>query len=94
MNVMVAPKEGMRMETQHNLTAQERKEKIFAWMRANGHTYESIGQSLGITGTGVSLMFTRATIPTRRYNQLRTVGVPPQLLPPAKDIPTGPKPRH
>ena len=82
------------METPHTLTAQERKEMIFAWMRAYGLSYFCIGQSLGITGTGVSLMFTRATIPTRRYNQLRTVGVPPQLLPPAKDIPTGPKPRY
>lgn len=82
------------METQLNITAHERKEKVFAWMRANGLTYDSIGQRLGVTGTGVSLMFTRASIPTRRHQQLQNIGVPPELLPPARDIPTGPKPKH
>lgn len=81
------------MEIKPNITVQERKEKIFAWMRANGHTYESLGKRLGVTGTGVSRMFTRSSIPTRRYKQLRDEGVPPHLLPPAKDIPTGPKPK-
>ena len=90
---MVAPEQVVRMEIKPNITVQERKEKIFAWMRANGHTYESLGKRLGVTGTGVSRMFTRSSIPTRRYKQLRDEGVPPHLLPPAKDIPTGPKPK-
>ena len=63
------------MEIKPNITVQERKEKIFAWMRANGHTYESLGKRLGVTGTGVSRMFTRSSIPTRRYKQLRDEGV-------------------
>ena len=90
---MVAPEQVVRMEIKPNITVQERKEKIFAWMRANGHTYESLGKRLGVTGTGVSRMFTRSSIPTRRYKQLRDEGVPPHLLPPAKDIPPGPKPK-
>lgn len=91
---MSAPEQGANMETEHNITAQERKEKVFAWMRANGLTYERIGERLGVTGTGVSRMFTKPSIPTRRYRQLLDVGVPRHLLPPAKDIPTGPKPRQ
>lgn len=82
------------MQTQLNITTQERKEKVFAWLRANGFTYDSLGQLLGVTGTGVSLMFSRSTIPSHRHQQLRDVGVPPDLLPPAKDIPTGPKPKY
>ena len=75
---------------QHNSAGKKKKEKVFAWMRANDLTYERIGERLGVIGTGVSRMFTKPSIPTRRYKQLLDVGVPRHLLPPTKDIPTDP----
>lgn len=81
------------MQTQLNLTSHTRKEKMFSWMRANGLTYASIASRIGVTAHGLSLMFTRKSIPTRRYKQLTEVGVPLDILPPARDIPTGPRPK-
>ena len=85
--------DAMRQPTavfQHNSAGKKKKEKVFAWMRANDLTYERIGERLGVIGTGVSRMFTKPSIPTRRYKQLLDVGVPRHLLPPTKDIPTDP----
>lgn len=81
------------METVYNLTPRERKEKMFEWMVANKLTYKRISEIMGVSSTLVSIMFKRPSIPTRRHKQLRDVGVPLEILPPAKDIPSGPRPK-
>lgn len=81
------------MSTQLNITRRERKEKVFLWLRQNGLTYTSLARKMGMSQWGVSKLLERPTIPTRRHRQLVELGLPTDLLPPAKDIPTGPKPR-
>lgn len=81
------------MTTKHNLTPRERKEKMFEWMMANDLTYKKISALIGVSPTFASVMFTRPSIPTRRHRQLVEVGVPPEIIPPAKDIPPGPRPK-
>lgn len=81
------------MEAEQNIPQFERKEKLCQWLYDNGMTYSSLSRQMGVTPHGVSSMLARNSIPTLRHRQLLALGVPEELLPPGKDIRTGPKPR-
>lgn len=81
------------MNTTCNLTELTLKEKFSVWISRNRGTYSELARAMGMTKWGVAKLFTRETIPTVRYNQLVELGIPPEFLPPAKDIPRGRKPR-
>lgn len=80
------------MDTAFNLTELTQKEKLGVWMKRSGMTYAVMAQRMGMTQWGAAKLFTRESIPTLRHNQLVELGIPFEFLPPAKDIPPGPKP--
>jgi hypothetical protein len=71
----------------------ERMLDLRVWMIRNGITYASLGKSLGITGNGVQKLLQGERIPSVRHRELRNLGLPPHLLPPAQDVKCGPRPK-
>ena len=53
-------------------------------------TYRWVGEQLGITGQGACSLLKKETVPVKRYDQLKELGIPAHLLPTPMDIPTGP----
>lgn len=71
-----------------------RQEILPIWMRREGLYLSAIAMKIGMTKAGLSNLLRRERIPTRRFNQLRDIGIPEDLLPRAEDIKAGPKPRQ
>ncbi|MBQ3060101.1 MAG: XRE family transcriptional regulator [Desulfovibrio sp.] len=80
--------QSMKTLSQNDLTRQER---LFIWMRREGHTNRAVAKALGVGITSITRWIAADTIPTRRHRQLVDFGFPEELLPPAKDISSGPK---
>ena len=70
-----------------NLT---REEKLRIWMALAGETYSSIARKVGLEFSSVKYLLENKTISIARYEDL---GIPEDVLPPAKDLKPGPKKR-
>lgn len=69
-----------------------RTEKLEVYLNRIGSSYASIGDKLGVSRSTALRMLRSAHIPTYRHRQLSSI-LPAELLPEAKDVPPGPKPR-
>jgi hypothetical protein len=64
------------------------------WMLRNGITFPMLGKLLGgITGSAVQQLLARDCISLSRHKEFLALGVPGHLLPPARDIPRGRRPK-
>lgn len=73
---------------QMNLT---RQELLLIWLRRKGLKYSDIARSLDVSVSTVRAWFEAESIPEWRHNSLVRYGVPVDLLPPAVNIPPGPR---
>ena len=65
------------------------------WMQEHNITFPALATQLGLkSDTGPRMLIARETIPVERYNQLRALGFPEELLPIPLDIPRGPRPKE
>lgn len=68
--------------------------KLKIWMLERDLTFEALGRLLGISGRAASISLKQDRMPVRHHEKLRgCLSIPPDLLPRAEDVPTGPKPR-
>lgn len=81
----------MELPREPNLITLSRQALLRGWMYDRNITYAELGTMLGITGDGLAKLVKQATIPTRHFEILVAQGVPPALLPEARDLKTGPK---
>ena len=63
------------------------------WMSSHDITFKAVGEHLDVTGNGARTLLHRNTIPTKRHEQLRSLGFPHDLLPEPCDKKTGPRPK-
>lgn len=77
--------------TQSTLT---RQELLRIWLYRRGITKTQIAKAIGVTIMAVTHWFESERIPTRRHSQLVDLGIPPELLPVAEDLPRGPRSRE
>jgi len=70
-----------------------RAEKLEIYMRRRKITFSHIAKSIGVTTTSARRMLLNVSIPTWRFNQLLAAGIPEELLPPARDVAPGRKPK-
>lgn len=75
---------------QNDLT---RQESLYIWLRRNKIKGKDIAEKLGCSPNIVSRWLRSDRLPSWRVSQLRTLGIPDELLPRAEDIPSGPKPK-
>ena len=68
-----------------------RSEKLEISMKRSGVTYVDVANAIGVSRSAIVKMLRADSIPTYRHAQLVQVGIPSQLLPPARDIAPGPK---
>ena len=73
-----------------NLT---REEKLRIWMALAGETYSSIARKVWLEFSSVKYLLENKTISIARYEDFRNLGIPEDVLPPAKDLKPGPKKR-
>lgn len=77
------------------LTSLTRQEQLLIWLRREGMTCKAIAEKLHVGSiTSVSRWFSAESIPSWRHRQLVELGIPAVLLPPAVDIPPGPRARE
>ncbi|MCT4534214.1 hypothetical protein [Halodesulfovibrio sp.] len=70
-----------------------RTEKLELYMKRKRLSYASIGKSIGATRSTAFNLLHAPRVPTHRYKQLLQAGIPEPLIPPARDIAPGPKPK-
>lgn len=70
-----------------------RAEKLEIYMKRTGITFSDIAKPIGVAPASARRMLLNDSIPTWRHTQLLKAGVPEQLLPPARDIAPGRKPK-
>lgn len=68
-----------------------RLEQLIIWMRRNNINFSNIGEYLGITRMSAGRLCKAERIPSSRHRELIRLGIPTDLLPPAKDVRRGPK---
>lgn len=71
-----------------------RIEKLDIVLKRAGISYTDMGKRIGVSRSSIYKMLTAETISTWRFAQLLTAGIPQELLPEAKNIAPGPKPRR
>lgn len=65
------------------------------WMQEHDITFPALAAQLGMkSDAGPRMLITRETIPVKRYNQLRALGFPEDILPIPLDLPRGPRPKE
>lgn len=69
-----------------------RTEKLDVYLSRIGSSYANIGDKLGISRSTALRMLRSPHVSTHRHRQLASL-LPKELLPEAKDVPPGPKPR-
>lgn len=71
-----------------------RSEKLTIYLRRMETSFAAISKTLGISrGGAIRLLKKSKTIPSWRHRQFRELGIPEELLPVAKDIAPGRKPK-
>lgn len=68
-----------------------RQGRLIGWLKQEGITQAEIARSLSASEQTVSRWIRSDSIPSWRHRQLVAFGIPEELLPPAIDIPSGPK---
>lgn len=71
-----------------------RVDKLKGWLYTRRLTYEGIGQTLGLTSASVLKIVNSETARPERVEQLKSLGIPEELLPEPRYIPPGPKPKR
>ncbi|MEZ6855010.1 hypothetical protein [Halodesulfovibrio aestuarii] len=70
-----------------------RAEKLEIYMKRTGLTFADIAKPLNVAPASARRMLLNDSIPTWRHTQLIKAGIPEMLLPPARDIAPGRKPK-
>lgn len=70
-----------------------RTEKLEIYMTRKKLTFTDIGKTISSTRATAHNLLHARTIPTHRHKALVNAGIPEQLLPPARDIAPGRKPK-
>lgn len=70
-----------------------RAEKLEVYLKRRKLTFVHIAKSISVTPTSARRMLSNNFIPTWRFNQLLAAGIPEELLPPARDVAPGRKPK-
>lgn len=85
------------METQSssnfNLIAISRQDSFLVYLRSAGLNLTRVAEELGVSVSAVSQIYRARSISTRRWRQLRELGIPAEVLPPAVDRRSGPAPK-
>ncbi len=69
-----------------------RQEELIYWFKTNKGSMAAAARSMNMTAPALLKLCEKNKIPTYRYEQLRSVGVPSTLLPPEHGYtPPGPK---
>ncbi len=76
-----------------NIAEPNRIDNIKAWLSARHLTHADVGQALGITAAAVTKMLNNDHARPERVAQLREIGIPEDLLPEARYITPGRKPK-
>lgn len=84
----------MQFTEQISLTDLSREEKLKIWMGRAGVTYRKLAKHLGVGVSSTIALCRGETMPTRRHSQCVDFGIPAELLPEAKDLNPGPKPKN
>lgn len=84
---------GADFDENFNLTTFDRQALFVAWARTAGLTLTQIAKAMGISVAALSNLYRAETIPTRRWEQLRDLGAPVEVLPRAEDRSPGPAPK-
>ena len=71
-----------------------RYQNLRAWMDKYDITFRAIGEHLGLTEGAVRSYLKRTCMPVRYHEKLLPLGFPVDLLPEARDVPRGPKPKQ
>lgn len=71
-----------------------RQELLHLWFRRNGIRQREIAARLGMSETCFCRLLRKDSISTWRHQQLLALGLPPELLPQARDIAPGPRRRQ
>lgn len=76
-----------------SLTDLTRQERLVIWLRRAGISNAALARALGTGQATICRWINHAdSLPSWRHRQLTEFGIPAELLPPAMDIPGGPKP--
>lgn len=71
-----------------------RSEKLEIYMKRKKITFTNIGEAIKVSRTSAYKMLHGEHVSTYRHAQLLKAGIPDILLPPARDIAPGPKPKR
>ena len=70
-----------------------RQAQLRGWLAEKGLSWAFLGRRMGISAKAVALLCRNEAIAPHRWAQLRDLGLPAALLPEARNIKPGPKPR-
>lgn len=70
-----------------------RQERFKLWMWKTSFKQSELARRLGVSKSTVGYWIRAEHLPSWRVRQMREFGIPEELLPSAKDIPSGPKPK-
>lgn len=71
-----------------------RQELLKLWFWKSSLAQADLARALGVAGSTVCAWMRREHLSSWRVAQLREFGIPEELLPLARDIPSGPKPKE
>lgn len=71
-----------------------RTEKVEIYLKRKKITFTDIGKAIGVSRGSVHNMLYGKHVSSYRHAQLLAAGLPEVLLPPARDIAPGPKPKN
>ena len=75
------------------ITDLSRTEKLEIFMKRKQMSFSDIGKAIGVSKASAVRLLRADSVPSYRYAQLVRADIPAVLLPPAKDIAPGPKPK-
>ncbi len=75
------------------LTKITRQDKLRIWLLIKKITFQNISNFLGIAVSNARQLCLAETAPPFRVEQLKNFGIPEELLPEARYVPSGPKPK-
>lgn len=70
-----------------------RSEKLEIYMKRRKMSFADIGKAIKASRTAAYKLLHGKSVPTYRHAQLIAAGIPEILIPPARDIAPGPKPK-
>ncbi|MEZ6854346.1 helix-turn-helix domain-containing protein [Halodesulfovibrio aestuarii] len=70
-----------------------RTEKLEVYMKRKKLTFSDIGKAIGVSRAAAHKLLFGKSVPTYRHAQLVAAGIPEVLIPSARDIAPGPKPK-